>query len=582
MTSNSVEQVGSGPMTSPSMARRHDLDALRAVAMLLGIGLHAALSFVAFPWVVQDTQQDDLFGLFFLAIHGFRMPVFFVMSGFFTAMLWRRRGLAALVSHRFRRVLLPCLLGLITIVPAVNWVSGLAIKDAASAKTERTTGDAPSPQDSIWAAAAFGDVGALLIHLEAGADLNAFDPVFGVTPLAWATMHRQASAVEYLLLRGADVNARNRDGTTPLHGAAFVGASELATELVAAGADINAQNLEGATPLDTTSLDWGTTQWVAELIGFVLTKGDVEAGRTEMRELLTDSSKDSAAAPSGDEPARIDTERRGLADLIIELRFKPIFATSIFHHLWFLWFLCWLVVGFSIYAALADAKQWKAPPSWFMLSPLRYAWLIPLTKFPQWYMGLVFPSFGPDTSTGLLPMPHVLLYYAIFFGFGAIYYDCDDVRGRVGRFWWLTLPFALFVVLPLGLAFSFGSDDFGSRIDEPLHRPIAVALQVAYAWLMTFGLMGLFRKILSRERRAMRYLSDSSYWLYLAHVPLVIGAQWIVRDWDLPAIVKFALVCTSISALLLFTYQTMVRYTPLGTLLNGPRTRQQRISSTQP
>ncbi len=37
-------------------ARRHHLDALRALAMLLGIALHGALSFVEFPWVVQDSQ----------------------------------------------------------------------------------------------------------------------------------------------------------------------------------------------------------------------------------------------------------------------------------------------------------------------------------------------------------------------------------------------------------------------------------------------------------------------------------------------------------------------------------------------
>ena len=59
--------------------RYHDLDALRAVAMILGIALHGALSFVPFPWSVQDSEQHEFFGTFFTVIHGFRMPVFFVM-----------------------------------------------------------------------------------------------------------------------------------------------------------------------------------------------------------------------------------------------------------------------------------------------------------------------------------------------------------------------------------------------------------------------------------------------------------------------------------------------------------------------
>jgi len=60
-----------------SIPRRHDLDALRAFAMFLGIALHGAMSFVEFPWPVQDSRQHDLFGLFFFAVHGFRMPIFF-------------------------------------------------------------------------------------------------------------------------------------------------------------------------------------------------------------------------------------------------------------------------------------------------------------------------------------------------------------------------------------------------------------------------------------------------------------------------------------------------------------------------
>ena len=108
--------------------RRHELDALRAFAMLLGVGLHAALAFFPGLWMVSDRRVglhgpwDELF----VAVHGFRMPVFFLLSGFFTAMLWRRHGLASLIRHRFRRVVLPLALSILTVGPAMQLVVTLA------------------------------------------------------------------------------------------------------------------------------------------------------------------------------------------------------------------------------------------------------------------------------------------------------------------------------------------------------------------------------------------------------------------------------------------------------------------------
>jgi hypothetical protein len=251
--------------------------------------------------------------------------------------------------------------------------------------------------------------------------------------------------------------------------------------------------------------------------------------------------------------------------------------TPFFHHLWFLWFLCWLVAGFAVYAKVADRLEWKGLPDRLILSPARLLWLVPLTMVPQWFMGSIGLSFGPDTSEGILPMPHVLGYYAIFFAFGVLYFDRDDDSGRVGRWWWLSLPLGLFVVFPLAMEFSMGVSGLRDEIAVPgLYRPISALLQSAYPWVMTFGLMGLFRRLLARESYAIRYVSDSSYWLYLTHVPLIIGAQMLVRDWPLPAIVKFTLICGVVTGLLLIVYQTLVRYRWLGRFLNGPRERRER------
>lgn len=555
--------------------RRHDLDALRAIAMLLGIALHAALSFADGPWVVQDSQKNELFGLFFLAVHGFRMPLFFLVSGFFTAMLWRKRGLRSLIKHRAKRILLPCLLGLLTIVPAMNWISAHVNRptQAASGQSESTP--------ALIAAVRKNDLDGARAELTADADVNAQEPLSGVTPLSWAALHGHAEVAGLLIEHGADLEARNRDGARPLHAAAFLGHTEVVKLLIESGADIEAKDDKGATPADATRADWGTVQFITEILQ--LPKPDQEQvvkGQHLCRRLLNGETvedvsgekQSNANTTVGENVGDTSSPLNGIVDAYTELMNGDVFrvtetfhlvSTPVFHHLWFLWFLCWLVPIFAIYAIVADLLKFKGLPSWLILSPVRVLWLLPLTMIPQWFMGSVMPSFGPDTSIGLIPQPHLLLYYGIFFGFGALYFDSDDNEGRLGRWWFLSLPVAVFVVLPVGVATTFVVPD---------HLISAIA-QTVYVWAMTFGMTGLFRKFLSTENKTMRYVSDSSYWLYVAHLPLVIWGQGLVRDWPVSPFIKFLLVCGVSTGLLLISYETLIRYTWLGTLLNGPRTR---------
>jgi peptidoglycan/LPS O-acetylase OafA/YrhL len=234
--------------------------------------------------------------------------------------------------------------------------------------------------------------------------------------------------------------------------------------------------------------------------------------------------------------------------------------SNVFDHLWFLWYLCWMVGIFAIAAIVTSRRGCSLTERIPVLSVGRFVWLIPLTFVPQWFMGLAGPVFGPDTSTGLIVPPHLLFYYLVFFGFDALYFDGADSQGRLGRWWWLALPAGLFVAFPVGL---FG---IGGRV-------LSVTLQVTYAWTMIVGLMGLFRVLLRKENRAIRYMSDASYWLYLAHLPLIIYAQAIVRTWPWSPWWKFLMISVVSSTILLATYQLCVRYTWIGLLLNGRRQR---------
>lgn len=542
---------------TPGAERRHDLDALRAWAMLLGIGLHAALSFFPAPWPAQDSRQSELFGLFLAVVHGFRMPLFFLISGYFTMMLYRKRGLGPMLRQRALRILVPCLLGLATIVPLVHLASAWAMS---------TTGRRLGPAgESLVSAIRAGDRTALRKLLEADADakVDQPDPALGITPLSWAAMKGDVESVTLLIDHGADLNKGNRDGSTPLHGAAFLGREEVAEILLERDADPLVRNGGGERAIRSTYADWGITTAVVNLIGLPQPdRKQVEKGRARVRDLLA---KRSPGEPSDGDTAGagglLPAYRALLDSDLFEIHLLGVsfhlINTSVFEHLWFLWFLCWLVALFGL-AAWA-AQRLKRP----RVTTGRLMLLVPLTFLPQWFMGSPAPGLGPDTAAGLLPPPHILAYYLIFFAFGAFTFDADDRGQSLGRRWWALLPFGLFVALPVALG-------------TLAVRPLTAAAQVVYVWSMSFALMGLFRARLNTESRPLRYLSDASYWLYLTHLPLVIAAQAFVSGWPLPAIVKFTLICVVVTGLLLLVYAAAVRYSWLGTLLNGPRKRPER------
>jgi hypothetical protein len=93
-----------------STPRLHALDNLRGVMMWLGIVFHVSLLHATYPTApvtLRDTQTslgaDVLVGF----IHVFRMPVFFVLAGFFVLFLTQQRGLSHMLRNRFQRIALP-------------------------------------------------------------------------------------------------------------------------------------------------------------------------------------------------------------------------------------------------------------------------------------------------------------------------------------------------------------------------------------------------------------------------------------------------------------------------------------------
>ena len=128
-----------------SSERLHGLDALRGTALLLGVVLHASMSY--FPvtiWIVPDTDNSPVASAIFFAIHLFRMTSFFLIAGLFAHMMLNRRGTFGFIKDRLIRIAGPLATFwtpvLAAIIAGLVWMA--AIRNGGSIPTD---GPPPPP-----------------------------------------------------------------------------------------------------------------------------------------------------------------------------------------------------------------------------------------------------------------------------------------------------------------------------------------------------------------------------------------------------------------------------------------------------
>ncbi len=95
--------------------RRHHLDAIRVSAILLLIPYHAA------RYIQKGLGEDRLVDAAVWFVHTWHMPLFFAISGFLAASGLRRSTAARQVRSRFRRLGVPLIIGMLTVVPLANF-----------------------------------------------------------------------------------------------------------------------------------------------------------------------------------------------------------------------------------------------------------------------------------------------------------------------------------------------------------------------------------------------------------------------------------------------------------------------------
>jgi peptidoglycan/LPS O-acetylase OafA/YrhL len=77
------------------------------------------------------------------------------------------------------------------------------------------------------------------------------------------------------------------------------------------------------------------------------------------------------------------------------------------------------------------------------------------------------------------------------------------------------------------------------------------------------------KRFFDRQSKTALFISRSSYWVYIVHLPLVWILQFLLLDTDLPMLVEFAISAFGTIAIGMLTYVLFVSWSPIGWLLNG-------------
>ncbi len=256
--------------------------------------------------------------------------------------------------------------------------------------------------------------------------------------------------------------------------------------------------------------------------------------------------------------------------------YKALDINSILHPV-HLWFLQQLLVMYA--AAVVWLWFGKVAPPIARLNALvtnSWCWCIRKGLAAPVFAILAFPLLflqngsGVETQSTFWPALHIVAYYMVFFAGGWMLYRQRDLLPSLSRFY---IPL-LIIAFALGawMIARLGDSSLNDADTNILTRAISASSTGAFV----IGFTGLFLHLFQKPSRVMRYISDSTYWMYIIHLPLVVWLNQLLMPVPLNAYAKFSIVMIVSGVIMLGTYQLFVRYTWIGVLLNGPRLREER------
>lgn len=212
-------------------------------------------------------------------------------------------------------------------------------------------------------------------------------------------------------------------------------------------------------------------------------------------------------------------------------------------HLWFLVYLfCYCVVAWAM-------SRWATGAQWFIRRVRQPIRLLLLFAVPTCVGLVLHPENRPDNA--LYPLPYEFFHFGFFFVFGWQLWAARDSSDELKR----GSPYFLASGVLLGLIV------FHSPLQWQWSGQLLSGL---VGWLFTVGCFGLALGSRIRQRPWLRFLVDSSYWVYLIHYPVLLALQVVFALQTWPGWLEYVLTIGLTLAFAFVTFALFVWRTQLG------------------
>lgn len=236
-------------------------------------------------------------------------------------------------------------------------------------------------------------------------------------------------------------------------------------------------------------------------------------------------------------------------------------------HLWFLYYLIYVnlitsLIGLLLRTTKKISKKITLIFNWIIQKPItRIVFFSSLT-----FLILSFLKTAMiDASTSLIPDLNTFIFYFFFYIVGWILFKSKELLSSFMKYDWQFVVFAVFLIITQGLLIQYS----GMDLKPNSNSAILISFNSIIVWLFIFGITGLFIRYGSKHSKRMRYISDSSYWIYLIHLPLTAIIPAFIWELPIPAVVKFLIVLSLTTLICFVSYHFLVRATFIGKFLNG-------------